>query len=177
MRVTKYTTILLFIVIVLVLLSGCATVMRDQKFASNRKKVEKNTPPFDPAYFKQADRKHLAIFFDIKDGRLVLSDRPAQVRPARMPYRSPTAGNVDVVYRDAGGKQIGRYAIYDPVVARSCDVDEGRKGAIKRLQKGTVEILVPYDPKISTVEIAPKGGKFTSFEVSARIKAGLRLPK
>ncbi|NIP23807.1 MAG: hypothetical protein GWN67_01280 [Phycisphaerae bacterium] len=175
MRVTKYTTFLLVIVTVLVVSSGCATVMRDQKFASNRKKVEKNTPPFDPAYFRQADRKHLAIFFEVKDGRLVLSDRPAQVRPARMPYRSPTTGDVVVVYRDAGGKQIGRYAISDPVVARSCDVDKGRKGAVARLQKGTVEILVPYDPEISTVEIAPKEGKFTSFKVGARIKSGLRL--
>lgn len=177
MKATNYAIVCFFIGMVLVLSSGCGIDSKDMKYAIKRHNIEKNTPPFDPSYFKQEERRHLAIFFDVNDGQLVLSDRSAQVRPSRMPYRSPTAGDTVVVYRNAEGKQLGRYATFDPLIIRSCDLDAGRIGANKRMRRGTVEILIPYEPKISILEIGPKGGKLISFNVSSQIKAGLKLPR
>ncbi len=154
--------------------SGCSAGANEYRFEKDRRKIEDNTPPFNPAYFKKADSKHISVFFDIVEGELILSKKPAQVRPGQMPYRSKTAGSVLVIYKGADGKELGRYATEDPALARSCDFEAGKKGNVKPIERGRAEILLPYDPKITTLEIGLKEGKKKTFNIGSQVNEGLR---
>ena len=87
----------------------------------------------------------MAVFFNIVDGVLIPSSRSADIRPGRMPHHSKTSGNVMIVYKGPDEKELGRYATEDPILVRSCDFDKGKVGELKPIDKGTVEILLPYD--------------------------------
>ena len=82
-----------------------------------------------------------------------------------------------VVYKGVDGKEIGRYSIDDPVLARSCDFDFEKAGDTKPMKLGTAEILLPYDPKIATLGIGRVDGKLKLFNVSPQIKEGFREQK
>lgn len=161
-------------IIATAILWGCAASRAEYKSHRLRQKAERNTPPFTPAYFKQKERRHMAVFFDIVDGTLTPSRRTAEIRPGRMPYRSATTGNVLVIYKAADGKELGRYAIEDPVLARSCDFDSGKTGELKPIERGTIEILLPYNPAITTVEIGRIEGKLREFDFGYQIREGLK---
>lgn len=150
--------------------TGCAD-MQFYNDDSKRQEVEASTPAFNPAYFKDKERRHLAVAFEIVEGKLKLDFRPAQLRPGNMPYRTAAMGEVLVLYRDAAGKELGRYAIENPVLARSCDAG-GRKpfGETKRLDGARVEILLPDEPAIHSVEIGLVNEEGRSFDVSERVK-------
>ena len=157
----------------LMVLNGCAAFGGEEyKFYNSRDTAEKNTPAFNPAYIKDKDSRHMAVFFDIVDGRLKPSPRPAEIRPAKMPYRSKTAGSALIIYKGADGKELGRYATEDPIIVRSCDFDEGKLGELKTIDKGTVEILLPYDPLITSVDIERIGSKPKTYDLSRQIKIG-----
>jgi hypothetical protein len=177
MRRIKSASLGVLFLVAVVFAGGCATTGGPSKLQREQQSVAKHTPAFDPSYFKEPQRKHLAVFFDVREGELAPSKRAAQVRPGRMPHRSETAGNVIVVYRGVDGKELGRYAVEDPALARSCDFDRSRTGAVKPIPKGTVEILLPYDPRIGTVEISRVGGKPRSFDIRPQIAEGLREQK
>lgn len=170
----------IYITLTIILISvmsvgGCSVLGGEEyEFYNSRKKVEKNTPSFSPSYFKDKERRHMAVFFNIVDGVLVPSSRPADIRPGRMPHHSKTSGNVSIIYKGADEKELGRYAIEDPILVRSCDFDKGKMGEIKPIDKGTVEILLPYNPLISIVEVVRIDGKRKTFDFSEQIKSGLR---
>lgn len=154
------------------LATGCdSDLMKSYNRDRERQEVESKTPPFNPSYYRDATRRHLAISFDIADGVLTASDSPAQVRPGRLPYHSPTAGNVLVVFKDAKGKELGRYAIEDPALARSCDFDQSRVGDVKPIKRGKVEILLPFNLSIESVQIGRIGKAGKEFSVRDQIAA------
>ncbi|MCJ7662842.1 MAG: hypothetical protein MUO24_01225 [Desulfobacterales bacterium] len=169
---------LIIVIASIVIVGGCTLVGGDEyKLYNSRDKEEKNTASFNAAYFKDKERRHMAVFFDIVDGVLTPSSRPAEVRPGRMPHRSKTAGNVIIVYKGQDGKELGRYAIEDPILVRSCDFDKGKVGELKPINKGMVEILLPYNLMITTVEIERADGKRKAFDFSTQIEKTLKIKK
>lgn len=164
----------LFIGLLSVYLTGCSDAMDDYDRYKAQNDVAEKTPDFDPAYFKDTKQRHMAVFFDIQDDMLRLSDRPVQVRPGNMPYRSESAGNVKIVYKNAEGKTLGSYSTYDPILARSCDEQRGGlKGEFKTIVKGTVEVLLPLNQQISQIEIISADDKRKSFKVEEHVNKGI----
>jgi hypothetical protein len=162
----------------LMVVNGCAVFGGENyKFYNNRDTVENNTPTFNPTYLQDKERQHMAVFFDIVDGELKPSSKPAELRPAKIPYRSKTAGSVFIIYKGADGKELGRYATEDPILVRSCDFDKGKLGELKAIEKGTVEILLPYNPLIKTVDIRRINGKPRTYDFSRQIKMGIERKK
>lgn len=157
----------------LILLSGCGRNSEDYEFHQNSQELEDNTPPFNPTYFKDSDRQHMAVFFNISNGMLSLSNRPAEIRPGDMPYHTATGGNVLIIYKDADGKELGRYAIEDPVLARSCDFDDGAIGELRRIPSGTTEILLPYNENIASIDLGRVDGKLKTFSVARIVKSSV----
>jgi len=156
-------------------LAGCTSEIDEYQQYRKQQQVEGATPAFNPAHFKEAERRHVAVFFEIVGGNLQLAARPAQLRPGNLPYRSQTAGDVVVVYRDNAGKELGRYATLDPILARSCDSEKRRVGELKPLPDGlVVEVLLPYDPHIQTVDIGRPGKEPLSFRIGGRIDGAVK---
>jgi hypothetical protein len=134
------------------------------------KKAQDATRAFTPTYYKDTQRRHLVVYFEIADGRLRPSARPAERRPGKLPYRSASAGNVLVVYRDADGKELGRYATEDPMLVRSCDSEHGLVGELKRLSDGVViEVLLPDDARIRSVAFGRPNEKPLTFPIGRQI--------
>lgn len=155
--------------------TGCTGSYDDYKQYRQGKEARDATAPFTPTYYKDPQRRHLAVYFEISDGQLQPSTRRAELRPGNPPYRSPTAGNVLLVYRDAEGKELGRYATQDPVLARSCDSDRGLVGELKPLPNGMlVEVLLPADARIRSVEIGRMGQKPKMFPIGRQIDEGMQ---
>ena len=155
------------------LASGCAGIRAEQRSEHDRRLVEATTRPFNPAYFKDETRRHRAIPFDIVNGELELSARSIEERPGPLPYRPPGAGSVVVIYKDAQGRTLGRYAIPDPTGARSCDLDNGKiVGEVKRIEEGKVDLLVPVDDRIVQIEVSRKPKRF---ELSEKLKEVMKV--
>ena len=62
----------------------------------------------------------------------------------------------------------------DPVIARSCDLEAGKRAGLKPIPRGSAEILLPADPRIASIEIAPREGRPRTFDVSGPIGEGIR---
>ena len=150
--------------------TGCTKQVTDYRLTRDSEKLRRATPPFNPAYFKEQEQKHLAVFFDIVNGHIRPSQRAAETRPGRMPYRSRTSGNAVIVYRGEGGEELGRYAAEDPVILRSCDTEAGPSGEVRQITKGTIEILLPYNPAIKEIEIVRKGKEPEAYEISEQLE-------
>lgn len=157
------------------LLSGCSDAMDDYNRYKAQNDVAEKTPDFDPTYYKDTKRRHMAVFFDVQDGKLKLSAKPAQVRVGNMPYKPKSSGNVRIVYKNAESKTLGSYSVYDPILVRSCDEQKGGvKGEFKTIEKGTIEVLVPLNQEISQIEIISADDKRKSFKVGGRVKKGIK---
>lgn len=165
----------LFIGLLSCYLSGCNDAMEDYNRYKAQNDIAEKTPDFDPTYYKDTKRRHMAVFFDVQDGELKLSARPVQVRVGNMPYKPESAGNVKIVYKNAEGKTLGNYNVYDPILARSCDEQKGGlKGEFKKITKGTIEVLLPLNQQISQIEIIAADDKRKSFNVGERVKKGMK---
>ncbi|UCC67247.1 MAG: hypothetical protein JSV79_08905 [Armatimonadota bacterium] len=151
------------------LATGCGERGRDVELARQRQDVLDSVPPFDPGYFQDAARTHIAVFFDIVDGELRLSPRPAEIRPGLPPFRPLSAGPVLVVYSDETGEELGRYAIEDPTMIRWCHPEVPDASGVRQIQTGTAEILLPHNRAIAVVEIGPSDGEMARFDVSGQI--------
>jgi len=173
MKKRKINQLLLIIPAMLLFFHGCEGYS-EYKHEEERTKVETKTPAFNPEYFKDKNRQHIAVFFDIVNKKLQISSQPVQVRPGKMPYRPKAGGAVTVVYKDSEGKELGRYSTADPMLARSCDLEAGKGKHEKLIEKGAIEILLPYDTRIATLEITGADKKPRSFPISQKIKEGLR---
>ncbi len=78
-----------------------------------------------------------------------------------------------VVYRDADGKELGRYATQDPILARSCDSERGLVGELKPLPNGVViEVLLPVDARIRSVDVGRPDQKPLTFPIGRQIDDG-----
>ncbi len=144
-------------------------VSRD-KFES-RDKAERNTAPFNPLFFKNKQAQHIAVKFQVLEGGRL---RPvsAQVRAGKMPHRF-SGGKTVVSYRDEQGKELGRFSMHDPTMARSY---EGNEGNIRYLPPGsTFELALPYLRNIFRLEISGLGPQLSSqgFELGNIIKEAL----
>jgi len=154
------------------LLAGCTgKTWHEFQMAKDRDTLETHTPGFNPGYFKKQSSQHLAIFFDIVEGEIVLNPRPAELRPGSLPYQSRSAGDVRIAYFDSTEKELGHYALENPLVARSCDFEgKSRMGETKPILRGTIEVLVPNNMAITYVEIGPTHQKGKRFKVGEVIK-------
>lgn len=85
-------------------------------------------------------------------------------------HRSASAGSVLVIYRNGKGKEIGRYATEDPLLIRSCDLDDPRGGVVRLLKRGTVEVLLPFDRAISSLEIGRAEGRMRRYEIGGLVQ-------
>lgn len=169
---TSLKNIQLYIVSTLFIsvLTGCGSMGQYSEYNKQQKAADA-TPSFDPAYFKDSKRRHLAVTFDIEEGVLKQPTKPIEVRPGNLPYRSATAGDVVIVYRDKSGKELGRYAVHDPVLARSCESDEGREGELKTIPNGNVEVLLPLDSRIAQVDVGRPNKKAKQFPIEDKMKS------
>ncbi|MFC1511717.1 hypothetical protein ACFL5H_00795 [Candidatus Latescibacterota bacterium] len=174
-RENIYTALIILLISVMVI-GGCAMFGGgDYKFYNSRDNVEKDTPPYNPSYYRDQESRHMAVFFDIVDGLLIPSSRVAEIRPGRMPYRSETSGNIMIVYNGPDGRELGSYATEDPILARSCDFDDGNVGEIKIIEKGTIEVLLPFNRSIAEVEIGKVGEESKTFDFSVQIKKAIDI--
>ena len=150
------------------LVSGCSTAdKREYKAYKEQQKIQRLSGDFDPAYFRNTENRHMAVFFRISGGKLQPVATPPQSRPGGMPYRSADAGNVLVIYRDSSGKELGRYAVEDPLLVRSCDFDNNKTGLLNPLPENTsIEILLPDLPTITQIEIGRIDGKRKTFKIN-----------
>jgi hypothetical protein len=151
--------------------TGCGGSLSEYGQHRRVTRAQKATPPFSPIYYKDLEQTHVAIQLEVADGRLRLAARPADRRPGKMPYHPSTAGSVLVVYKDAEGKELGRYWSQDPMLARTCDAERGRERGLKPLPDGTViELLLPDDPRIRSLEIGRRDQKPVSIGLEGQIE-------
>lgn len=151
------------------LLVACATAPTDDN-ARLSEKAAQNTPPFDPSWDVDPQQTHAALFFEIENGRLRLLDQPAERRPGRMPYDNRSGGPIAIVYLDQSGEEIGRYGSEHPATSRACAHESVSR--IARLERGTVEILIPADPDIATLRLEWEEGS-REFDAHAQMQ-GMR---
>lgn len=154
------------------MIGGCATVAETKRFV-DRDRAEANTDPFRPAPAAVAPRRnemHLAVFFDATDGQLALAARPAELRPGRLPYRRRSAGPFEVSYRNAQGRIIGSYRRDDPATVRVCDTAQGAPLGAVPIATGVVEVLVPADFSIATLQFTRLGEKPQTVPVADLIR-------
>jgi hypothetical protein len=151
--------------------ASSALAEEDDQYYKDRKKVEKATPAFDPAYFKDGEMSHYVIFVDVIGGKLVLSDKPAQIRPGKMPHRAKTSRAPLRITYLADGKALGSYTVRDPFMVDSYDpVDGPKEGVITPMRKGVVEILLPYQPGIQSVRISRNEKTLSELDVTEKLK-------
>jgi hypothetical protein len=124
-------------------------------FYRERATVERNTPPFNSAYFDDTTNQHAAVFFEVVNDSLRFSNPHPQVRPGHMPYHPAKSAPFTIIYNDAGGSELGRYAIEDPRSCRSCESIAGPPAHLKNIKNGTIELLLPYDKRIKSVTLYP----------------------
>ena len=137
----------------------------EERLFKDRERAEKNTPPFNPEYFKEKEKKHIAVFLEIFQDTLTPSSRSAEIRPGNLPFRSKSMGPVTIIYKGANGQEIGRYAIEDPLIIRSSDIKD-----TKPIRRSTIEILLPLNLTIRTIEIGSVEGLLREFDISKQIE-------
>lgn len=164
-----------------VIFGGCATYERTTLYREHRE-IASRVDPFDPAWFGDPQHRHMAVFFQIIESRLVLQERPAERRPGDMPYRPAEGGPVSVIYFDADGIEVGRHIMHDPILARSCALPEGPAGNVRPLNAAASEILLPDDERIAALSLrwTEQEGQRFDFDIRsqmARIEAPLGEPE
>ncbi len=128
--------------------------------------TEHSISAFNPTYFNNLKRRHLAIPLIITTKGLSLTDKPrAEIRPGPSPFRP--GGDTLVVYRDIKKEEIGYYSIEDPTKGRSCDLTDKRGGKVFDLKEGEdVELLFPANPDIASIVIVYADKDPQVFDVS-----------
>jgi hypothetical protein len=163
------------------ILAGCA---REQKAGptpqqvSDLRAAEAKVRPFTPGMSRDLTAQHLALRFRVSDGALLLEPGAGQVRNGTMPYH-PGGGDYQVAYLNGAGRRIGGYRMEDPRWVRSCDTSVGG-GVVRKPAAGTVvEILVPRDSTIATLElgVADSLARVDVREAVLRASPGMRPPK
>jgi hypothetical protein len=133
--------------------------------------TERAVRAFDALAFQDPKRAHLALGFKVSDGRLELDGRPAQVRSGKMPYQpvAPADGvGARVIYR--GGQDVlGLYALEDPRNARSCEAGLEQGKAISPIKSGAIELLLPDDGRITSLDLLLPTGEQQTFDVTDAI--------
>lgn len=132
---------------------GCTRQQNNRQMTSKRDQISKEIRPFQADYFKDATRRHVAVFFEVKEGKLESSTRPAEVRPGNMPYRSKVGGGVMIRYADESGKVLGQYFVENPIMARTCDFDYDGVGDVSPMEGAIVEILLPFQAQLTSLEV------------------------
>lgn len=153
-------------------LTGCASESIDGRETNSeyreRRSVEAEKKGFDPAYFRRVESRHMAISFDIVEGKIQASSRPAEIRPGLMPRRSES-GSVAIAFEDATGKLLGSYGVEDPLLARSCDFDDG-PGELAPIMSGRIEVLVPLNENVHQIRFSAFGKQPLVFDVAENVK-------
>lgn len=141
----------------------------DKQYYEDREKVENATPKFNPAYFKNKENRHIAVFIDIKEQQLFVSKKTAQIRPGNIPYKIKE-GPFKVIWSKEQ-KELGRYAIRDPFMVDSYDpIDGTKEGMITPIKNGEIEILLPYDLGIHSLKLIRGRKKLNTLNISDVIK-------
>jgi hypothetical protein len=172
----KKTALFACAAILFALLIGCEEYDKYQYYG-DRTHVENNTLPFDAAYRRRVPLRHIVVFFEVvKESLYVSPDSAIQVRPGRLSYRTATAGDFLVIYKDIQDVELGRYAREDPRYIRSYDIETNRRRGLYAIQEGTIEILLPYDTRIHTIEVGRKGEASVSYNIKDKIFGVTKTP-
>ncbi len=121
-------------------------------------KAQKNTAMFKTDYFLETKGKHLAVFFNVEDGRMFLDTTRIEVRTWNLPY-NPNSGNFKVEYFDGNNKLIGKYLITDPLMVWT---SEAKNNETHRMKKGAISILIPNKRAISKLSVTDVNLKSTN---------------
>jgi hypothetical protein len=87
-----------------------------------------------------------------------------------MPHRTKNAGDFVVTYLNANEEKLGSYTMEDPTHIRSCDLEYGSNGALRRRPSGIIEILLPYDPRIVKIEVGFREAPTMIFDITKQTK-------
>jgi hypothetical protein len=134
------------------------------------REAEEKVRPYSPATVREAARRHVVLTFRVGPDSLVPIPDSTFVRQGNMPYRGKAAGDLRVVFRDAGGRELGSYALEDPRNVRSCDTDTGAAAGTTRVRAGRIEILVPADTTIAVIQFIETSGKRQVVDVGRAIR-------
>lgn len=117
--------------------------------------VREGGAPFDPEYYRHSE--HFALLLHATIGPPAPADHMVEIRPGPAPFRPPDGGAVTVTYHDSSGNELGRFALPD----------------LPFLPEADIELLLPANPHIATVEIGPVHGRTLRFDVGADIRLAL----
>ena len=152
---------------------GCKSVHKHPTSAEKRATVEGETKRFDPGYFKDESKRHLAIEFAIAEGLLKppLTGLTARFRPGTFPYHPPGAGDTVIIFNDEDGQKLGSYTIEDPTKYRSCDLGPERMGHVTPIPSGSTELLFPNNPKIDHFVIVYEDDRRQEFDLREMLRS------
>jgi hypothetical protein len=120
---------------------------------------------FEPMQTGDFKTYHLAVKGKYENGVWMIDSNAAYMRPGRLPYGTASNGEFQVVYMDANGKVLGKYAIEHPGKSRSCD-EGGNKTTIA--DKFDFEILLPGRDDIKGVSLSQGGKEIQKLAMPAR---------
>lgn len=168
MRKSRHPEILMFLLAfpLLTLLNACSSY-NQALLKRQHQSVSKQIPAFDPAWFKNTQQRHAALFFEIVNGQMSAQPTPARLRPGSLPYQNQQGGQINVIYYNNEQQEIGRYGSEDPTLARSC---AGRQPEIRPLQQGLIEILVPADRNIAILALFQGERETARFNIARQMQ-------
>ncbi len=150
----RFRTGVTLAVILVLQVVGCADRNRARQEIERIRQAEQTIRPFTPDALHDSTQQHFAVAFRIVADSLEFLPDSVTVRPGRMPYRPSGAGDFTVTAFDSTGTKVVGYTMEDPRIVRSCDFPSGGQAETKLLSSGRVELLVPADPAIRSLEVS-----------------------
>lgn len=130
-------------------ISTSAQEQKNDSSKQDRDRAEKNTAPFSMDYFNKPGNSYLVMTLQVDDGKLVVNENTrVQEVKGKMPYPS---GNLNVKLIDQKGEVVNQYQMQDPLILRSC---EDEKSELKPIQKGNVQIMLPRNGNVASIELS-----------------------
>lgn len=117
--------------------------------------IEFGGTPFDPEYYSRST--HIVLLVSSAAGPARPPEYRVEKRPGPAPFQPPDAGTVEVRYLDASGNELGHHAFPDQSLPR----------------EGDIELLLPANPEIATVELGPVQGRTLRFDVRVGIRQAI----
>ena len=161
-----FTYILSFLIIFIFCISSLMAQEYEKSY-ENRDKAEKNISKFNNTYFDDKESKHVIIYFDIEDGKLILSSKQAKLVKGKMQYVSKTGGSFQIMTKGSDGKVLSKFYIQDPTKIQIIDEKESAMQPIKNAKD--IQIVIPYDSHLQTLEFAVDKEKY-EFDILEKIK-------
>jgi len=146
-----------------VLMISCKQPAKEDELAKNLSLLDEQAGTYTPQKPGiDIQSSHIAVKIIYDNGKWLLDSSFSELRPGKLPYLLKGSGSFEVIYRDASGKEIGRYRYEDPTLRRVC---EGEKPGFSKADRAVIEILLPGNQAIDRFELKQEGISVTSFKV------------